>query len=849
MSNYRNLVIFYHILGFLRFEHICAERYDLSVDPLSEEVVPHEDLHVSWTTSWFSSDVYIALIKRTGLSTDRNCNYGFGLVVNDPGGGVLLNERTANNGSKIVRIPNALYPSATYRLQVSANERLHDLCTVSSRVLPNHALSAEFSIGVPPVRDTFQWIWPPQDLSSADVISLGGTYTILGEPLQNSTTHGVDATYFALRLMASLNDFTDCSTNFTCWQVATCNSTVPGTRGEWLNIGKEIPSNLLLNYTWTVGTNATVCLRTPGGAIAPLASGGSILQLTDARITLRITVELLDSSYRSTCFDNNGDGDCLDSGVDVTAYHSGHFRLTDPTRMPTIAPTMSPTTSPSDVPTEAPTDSPSDSPTAVPTDSPTDTPSGVPTDVPSDAPTDSPSDTPTSAPSRTPTHVPSPVPSLRPTESSSTMIATLLMPTHAPTAAPVGTLIPVVVEPTALPTTAAAGANRSENDNESSSFDWWIILVVLLLLLLLLLLYCCWKRRQHANASAPRVDPLYGTVIPEYSIDRENPAYASNDFGASDARDGAVANTTYTATNPSGTGAVANAAYTPISPINRDDAVANPTYTGVAPAEGLYSTMNAEEKREDGAVKNDTYEAIDASDSANAAHPSVSPQIQSTYIDLSPPPATSMYDNADASVSPGGAVSQYIEIDPGSGQPPAVYITAEANPVGVRPASDYVTVSGPAPTYAVAPQYSDSAPVDRAGSPMYNAAIELEGAAYSRGHGHDANTPLYAEAEAQGGSNLYASHAEMQAIQTPVPAPRPSNLAMRRSIEGAAVVPTALKLPTDDYNSRLVADTSISPSYAAMSPGLMDFEESPPTPAGSRGRKRLGSDGSRVSMV
>eukprot|EP00041_Stephanoeca_diplocostata_P034816 m.1206017 g.1206017 ORF g.1206017 m.1206017 type:complete len:82 (+) comp24585_c1_seq20:3184-3429(+) len=61
--------------------------------------------------------------------------------------------------------------------------------------------------------------------------------------------------------------------------------------------------------------------------------------------------------------------------------------------------------------------------------------------------------------------------------------------------------------------------------------------------------------------------------------------------------------------------------------------------------------------------------------------------------------------------------------------------------------------------------------------------------------------------------------------------------------------PTALKLPTDDYNSRLVADTSISPSYAAMSPGLMDFEESPPTPAGSRGRKRLGSDGSRVSMV
>eukprot|EP00041_Stephanoeca_diplocostata_P034825 m.1206267 g.1206267 ORF g.1206267 m.1206267 type:complete len:411 (+) comp24585_c1_seq37:2162-3394(+) len=351
-----------------------------------------------------------------------------------------------------------------------------------------------------------------------------------------------------------------------------------------------------------------------------------------------------------------------------------------------------------------------------------------------------------------------------------------------------GTLIPVVVEPTALPTTAAAGANRSENDNESSSFDWWIILVVLLLLLLLLLLYCCWKRRQHANASAPRVDPLYGTVIPEYSIDRENPAYASNDFGASDARDGAVANTTYTATNPSGTGAVANAAYTPISPINRDDAVANPTYTGVAPAEGLYSTMNAEEKREDGAVKNDTYEAIDASDSANAAHPSVSPQIQSTYIDLSPPPATSMYDNADASVSPGGAVSQYIEIDPGSGQPPAVYITAEANPVGVRPASDYVTVSGPAPTYAVAPQYSDSAPVDRAGSPMYNAAIELEGAAYSRGHGHDANTPLYAEAEAQGGSNLYASHAEMQAIQTPVPAPRPSNLAMRRSIEGAAVV-------------------------------------------------------------
>lgn len=99
--------------------------------------------------------------------------------------------------------------------------------------------------------------------------------------------------------------------------------------------------------------------------------------------------------------------------------------------------------------------------------------------------------------------------------------------TYTHTAA--GTLIPDAVEPTALPTTAVADGSRTEN-NESSTFDWWIILVVILLLLLLLLLFCCWKRRHNAP-KADGVDPVYGTVIPQYSIDRENPAYAGSEFG------------------------------------------------------------------------------------------------------------------------------------------------------------------------------------------------------------------------------------------------------------------------------------------------------------------------------
>eukprot|EP00041_Stephanoeca_diplocostata_P034817 m.1206032 g.1206032 ORF g.1206032 m.1206032 type:complete len:161 (+) comp24585_c1_seq21:588-1070(+) len=119
----------------------------------------------------------------------------FGFVLNEPGRGVVLNSRTENDGGEIVRIPYALYPSGEYRLQVSTSEALHLLCNASSQVLPDHALSGNFSIGAPPARDTFQWIWPPQDLSTADVVSLGGTYTILGAPLQNSTTH-------ALRLRA-----------------------------------------------------------------------------------------------------------------------------------------------------------------------------------------------------------------------------------------------------------------------------------------------------------------------------------------------------------------------------------------------------------------------------------------------------------------------------------------------------------------------------------------------------------------------------------------------------------------------------------------------------------------------
>lgn len=85
---------------------------------------------------------------------------------------------------------------------------------------------------------------------------------------------------------------------------------------------------------------------------------------------------------------------------------------------------------------------------------------------------------------------------------------------------------------------------------------------------------------------------------------------------------------------------------------------------------------------------------------ASAAKPCGATQVQSTYVDLTPPPVTSLYDNADASVSSGALASHYIEIDSGDGQPTPSYVNADASVDGERRDSDYVSVSGPAPAYA-----------------------------------------------------------------------------------------------------------------------------------------------------
>lgn len=61
-----------------------------------------------------------------------------------------------------------------YYLQLSENMRLHLSCVPGAASLPqDFALSSIFTISTP-VPDTFQWIWPPRDLSTHDAVAMEG---------------------------------------------------------------------------------------------------------------------------------------------------------------------------------------------------------------------------------------------------------------------------------------------------------------------------------------------------------------------------------------------------------------------------------------------------------------------------------------------------------------------------------------------------------------------------------------------------------------------------------------------------------------------------------------------------
>eukprot|EP00041_Stephanoeca_diplocostata_P034818 m.1206052 g.1206052 ORF g.1206052 m.1206052 type:complete len:89 (+) comp24585_c1_seq22:254-520(+) len=83
MSNQYNAVLLINVMGFFAphswFMCADAERYTLGTNASVPGLVfPYENIVVSWNSTWFlpAEYVYVALIKRSGLSTPQNCNYG-----------------------------------------------------------------------------------------------------------------------------------------------------------------------------------------------------------------------------------------------------------------------------------------------------------------------------------------------------------------------------------------------------------------------------------------------------------------------------------------------------------------------------------------------------------------------------------------------------------------------------------------------------------------------------------------------------------------------------------------------------------------------------------------------------